>query len=226
MTPYSSKPLALTLAAALAGGCAGPRMAEMPYEPAPPVIIAATAPEAGAIYNAGLDMRLFEDVRARRVGDILTVRLSEATSASKSSSTSISKDSAADYQNPTVFGRPLTMDGIPLLTSSLTGSQSFDGAGDSAQSNSLTGDITVTVVERMPNGNLRIRGEKWVTINQGREFIRLSGIVRPIDIADDNSISSTLIADARIAYSGRGVLDAANRMGFVQRFLSSILHPF
>ena len=226
MTPYSSKPLALTLAAALAGGCAGPRMADMPYEPAPPVIIAATAPEAGAIYNAGLDMRLFEDVRARRVGDILTVRLSEATSASKSSSTSISKDSAADYQNPTVFGRPLTMDGIPLLTSSLTGSQSFDGAGDSAQSNSLTGDITVTVVERMPNGNLRIRGEKWVTINQGREFIRLSGIVRPIDIADDNSISSTLIADARIAYSGRGVLDAANRMGFVQRFLSSILHPF
>ena len=226
MTPYSSKPLALTLAAALAGGCAGPRMAEMPYEPAPPVIIAATTPEAGAIYNAGLDMRLFEDVRARRVGDILTVRLSEATSASKSSSTSISKDSAADYQNPTVFGRPLTMDGIPLLTSSLTGSQSFDGAGDSAQSNSLTGDITVTVVERMPNGNLRIRGEKWVTINQGREFIRLSGIVRPIDIADDNSISSTLIADARIAYSGRGVLDAANRMGFVQRFLSSILHPF
>ncbi|MEO0579745.1 MAG: flagellar basal body L-ring protein FlgH, partial [Pseudomonadota bacterium] len=73
---------------------------------------------------------------------------------------------------------------------------------------------------------LRIRGEKWVTINQGREFIRLSGIVRSIDIADDNSISSTQIADARIAYSGRGVLDAANRMGFVQRFLSSILHPF
>ncbi|MEL7537872.1 MAG: flagellar basal body L-ring protein FlgH [Pseudomonadota bacterium] len=217
---------ALAATTLLTAGCA-PRPPLMDsYEPPPPVVITVAEGEPGAVYRSGLDLRLFEDVRARRVGDILTVRLSEATSASKSSSTSISKDSAADYQNPTVFGRPITMDGIPLLSSSLSGSQTFDGEGDSAQSNSLTGDITVTVVERFPNGNLRIRGEKWVTINQGREFIRLSGIVRSIDIADDNSISSTQIADARIAYSGRGVLDAANRMGFVQRFLSSILHPF
>ena len=216
----------LSVAAAVLGGCAAPPLIEPTYAPPTPVVAVAAQPEPGAIYQAGLDLRLFEDNRARRVGDILTVRLSEATSASKSSSTSISKDGSADYQNPTVFGRPLTMDGIPILSSSLTGSQSFDGEGDSAQSNSLQGDITVTVVERLANGNLVIRGEKWVTINQGREFIRLAGIVRPIDIADDNSILSTQIADARIAYSGKGVLDAANRMGFVQRFLSSILHPF
>ncbi|MEM8983239.1 MAG: flagellar basal body L-ring protein FlgH [Pseudomonadota bacterium] len=199
------------------------------HEPMPPsatTVIVAPPAESGAVYRQGFDMRIFEDNRARRIGDILTVRLSEATTASKSSSTSISKDSAADYQNPTVFGRPVTLDTIPILSSSLTGGQSFDGEGDSAQSNSLQGDITVTVVERLPNGNLRIEGEKWVTLNQGKEFIRLSGIVRGIDIASDNSILSTQIADARIAYSGKGVLDAANRMGLLQRFLSSVLHPF
>ena len=118
------------------------------------------------------------------------------------------------------------MDGVPILSSALSGTQSFDGEGDSSQSNSLNGDITVTVVERFANGNLRIRGEKWVTINQGREFIRVSGIVRPYDIAPDNSIDSTRVADARIAYSGRGALAAANRMGFLSRFLNSVMHPF
>ncbi|MEM1261521.1 MAG: flagellar basal body L-ring protein FlgH [Pseudomonadota bacterium] len=197
-----------------------------PVPPAPLTVLVAPESQSGAVYRQGFDMRIFEDNRARQVGDILTVRLSESTTASKSSSTSISKDSSADYQNPTVFGRPVTLDTIPILSSSLAGAQSFDGAGDSAQSNSLQGDITVSVIERLPNGNLRIQGEKWVTLNQGKEFIRLSGIVRGIDIASDNSISSTQIADARIAYSGKGALDAANRMGLLQRFLSSVLHPF
>ncbi len=207
-------------------GCVVRHVLPESYAPPAPEVVAEARPEPGAIYGAGMDMRLFEDLRARRVGDILTVRLAESTSASKSSSTSISKSSAAEYENPTVFGRPLTMDGVPLLSSSLGGNQTFDGEGDSAQSNSLVGDITVTVTERLANGNLRIRGEKWLTINQGREFIRLSGIVRPVDIGTDNAIASTQIADARIAYSGRGMLDAANRMGFLQRFLTSVLHPF
>lgn len=196
------------------------------YEPPPPAAATPAPAKPGAIYRAGTDLRLFEDLRAFRVGDILTVNLSELTQASKSSSTSISKAGDADYGNPTVFGRPVTMDGIPILSSALSASQTFDGEGDSAQSNSLQGDITVTVVERLLNGNLRIRGEKWVTINQGREFVRVSGIVRPADIAPDNSIASARIADARIAYSGKGVLAAANRMGIVQRFLTSIFNPF
>ncbi|MEM7279534.1 MAG: flagellar basal body L-ring protein FlgH [Pseudomonadota bacterium] len=207
-------------------GCIVKQVLPETYAPPNPVVPEPPPAIAGSIYRAGADVRLFEDLKAHRVGDILTVRLVEQTSATKSSSTSISKDSAAGYENPTVLGRPLTMGGIPLLSSSLSGTQSFDGAGDSAQSNSLQGDISVTVVERFANGNLRIRGEKWVTINQGKEFVRVSGIIRPFDISPDNSIASTKVANARIAYSGKGALAAANRMGLLQKFLNSVLHPF
>ncbi len=218
--------LLLVLGGMAGSGCVVQNVLPESYSPPSPELTEAAPAEPGSIFRSGRDVRLFEDLRAHRVGDILTIRLAEQTSASKSSSTSISKDGSAAYENPTLFGRPLTMDGVPLLSSALGGSQSFDGEGDSAQSNSLQGDITVTVVERLANGNLRIRGEKWVTINQGKEFVRVSGIVRPFDIAPDNSIVSTKVADARIAYSGKGVLAAANKMGFVQKFLNSVLHPF
>jgi len=218
--------LSLIVPLVMTAGCAVRAVLPEPYTPPIPVAAATVAGEPGAVYQSGTDVRLFEDLRAHRVGDILTVRLVEETNASKNSSTSTSKSTSAEYENPTLFGRPVTLDGIPILSSSLGGEQSFDGDGASSQSNSLEGDVTVTVVERFANGNLRIRGEKWVTINQGREFIRVSGIIRPYDIAPDNSVASTQIADARIAYSGKGVLAAANRMGFVSRFLNSVLHPF
>jgi flagellar L-ring protein precursor FlgH len=180
----------------------------------------------GTIYRSGTEVRLFEDLKAGRVGDILTVRLTERTNASKNSQTQTTKTSAVTLNNPTVLGRPVTRNGVPLLDGSLDGSQSFDGTGTSSQSNSLTGDITVTVIDRLPNGNLRIQGEKWLTINQGREFIRVNGIIRPNDIEPDNSVASTRIADAQIAYSAKGALAAANRMGIFSRFFQSILHPF
>ncbi len=217
--------LVLALAAPLASGCVVRSVLPESYDPPPPQPVVTEVAEPGAIFRSGTDLRLFEDLRAHRVGDILTVRLNEAMSATKSSSTSTSKSTSLEHDGPTLFGRPVTLDGVPVLTNSLSGDQSFEGAGDSSQSNSLQGDITVTVVERLANGNLRIRGEKWVTINQGREFIRVSGIVRPFDIEPDNSIPSTKVADARIAYSGRGVLAAANRQGWLQRFLSSVLNP-
>ena len=194
----------------------------------PPVLVQpAMLPAAGgSIYQANTGMRLFEDLRAARVGDILTVRLVEQTIASKSSNTSTSKSTEAALTNPTIFGRPVTRNGVAILNGSLSGEHTFDGAGASNQSNSLVGDITVTVVERYPNGNLRIRGEKWVTLNQGREFIRLSGIIRPYDIEPDNSVLSAKVADAQITYSSKGVLAAANRMGLISRFFQSIFSGY
>src|SRR5690606_2341143 len=129
-------------------------------------------------------------LKANRVGDILTVRLVEQTNASKNANTSTSKSSSASIANPVIFGRPVTSDGVPILEGSLGSDTAFDGAGSSSQSNSLRGDITVTVVERYPNGNLLIRGEKWLTLNQGKEFIRLSASVRPYDIELDNSLTA------------------------------------
>lgn len=199
-------------------------------EPAPPQPVVVpqvySKPAPGTIYNAGTDIRLFEDRKANRVGDILTVVLAEQTNATKNSQTTTSKATDATMGNPTVFGTPLTHKGIPLFEGALSGSSSFDGTGASSQSNSLAGDITVTVVDRLPNGNLVISGEKWVTLNQGQEFIRLSGIIRPDDIEPDNSLVSTRIANAQITYSSKGVLAAANKMGLISRFFNSVLHPY
>ena len=210
---------------AVLGGCGFGLSPRVDYSPPPPVEIQAPPPTAGAIYRPGLDVRFFEDLRARRVGDILTIRLSESTSASKSSSTTTSKSGEADIATPNILGQAVTRDGNPILSATISSEADFAGEGSSAQSNSLAGDITVTVVDRLANGNLVIRGEKWVTLNQGDEFIRLSGIVRPVDIGADNSVDSSRVADARITYSSKGVLEAANRMGLLQRFLHSIWFP-
>jgi len=214
------------LAMTLISACGMSRVEELVQQQ--PVFIprSTTAPAAGTIFNAGTDIRLFEDRKASRIGDILTVVLAEQTNASKNSQTSTSKATAATLASPTVFGIPLTHKGIPLFEGSLSGDSSFDGKGSSSQSNSLAGDITVTVVDRLPNGNLVISGEKWVTLNQGREFIRLSGIIRPDDIEPDNTLLSTRIANAQITYSSKGVMAAANRMGLIARFFNSVFHPY
>ncbi len=188
---------------------------------------AVTSPPArdGAIYHAGHDVRLFEDLKARRVGDILTILLVERTDASKKASTSVSKANGVDFPNPTLFGKPFSSRGRTLETSIDT-DQEFEGEGDSSQSNALNGRITVMVSEVYPNGYLRVQGEKIVTLNQGDEYLQFSGIVRPEDIGPDNTVLSTRVADVRIAYTGRGTLADANTMGWLTRFFLSALWPF
>jgi len=180
----------------------------------------------GAIYQVGHDVALFENSVARRVGDTLTIKLNETTVASKSSSTTTSKNTSVDMPGPTIAGRPVTVNGTEVLNMSVDNQSSFDGAGDSKQSNRLVGDITVTVAQRLPNGNLLVRGQKWITINQGREYVRIQGIVRPIDVDPDNSISSLKVADAQIAYGGKGALADANTPGLLARFFNMPWLPF
>ena len=194
------------------------RSAAMTYELPPP------AP--GTIYNAAAGYDLFSDLRARSVGDILTILLVERTDASKESSTSTARGSSVDTGLPTFAGRPITSGGTPILNNELSSDTTFDGAADSSQSNRLDGSITVSVAERLPNGNLLVRGEKLITINQGEEFIRLEGIIRPVDIGPQNTVESTKVADAAITYSGRGNLQATNRPGWLTRFFNSPFFPF
>jgi len=193
------------------------RSASMTYMPAPP--------PAGTIYNSG-SFDLFMDLRARAVGDILTVLLVERTDASKESSTSTAKGSSVDTGFPTIAGVPVTSDGEQILNNEFESDTTFDGAADASQSNRLNGSITVTVAERLPNGNLLVRGEKLITINQGEEFIRLEGIIRPVDIGPANTVASTKVADAAISYSGRGNLQATNRPGWLTRFFNSPWFPY
>jgi flagellar L-ring protein precursor FlgH len=183
------------------------------------------APSSGTIYNPAGGFGLFMDLRARAVGDILTVMLVERTNASKESSTSTAKGTSIDTGSPVFAGRPMTANGLPF-TNQIESDSSFDGQADSSQSNRLDGNITVTVVDRLPNGNLLVRGEKRITINQGEEFVRLQGIVRPVDIGPQNTVDSTKVADAQISYAGKGTLADANRPGWLARFFNSPWFPF
>lgn len=219
--------LVLTLCVAL-GGCAlssGDRYDHAAYSQQVPdaYAVGRTLPvnANGAIFQATSSLTLFEDQKAKRVGDILTIDLVESTNATKSSSTSTSKTTEATIANPTVLGYPVTRDGVPILSGNLDGDQSFAGEGGASQSNRLEGRVSVTVVERLPNGNLFVRGEKWLTLNQGKEFVRVSGIVRPVDILADNSVPSEKVANARIEYAGKGPLADANRMSWLARFFNS-----
>lgn len=202
--------------------CSGQRPSDefIPWPEEPP-------PQAnGAIYQEGRDIALFANATARRIGDTVTVRLIERTDAQKSSSTTTSKSTSVNFPGPIVAGRPVTVNGTEILRGSVANEAEFDGAGDSRQSNRLTGDITVTVMRRLPNGNLFVRGEKWISINQGSEFVRLEGVIRPIDIEPDNSVPSYKVANAVISYGGKGALADANRPGWLSRFFNSPLLPF
>ncbi|MBL8197524.1 MAG: flagellar basal body L-ring protein FlgH [Chromatiales bacterium] len=199
-----------------------PQLDYRPTMPPQPVLPPATS---GTIYQPARGLSLFEDVKARRIGDTLTIRLSEKTQASKSASSDASKESSVDTGIPIIGGKEITRNGKNILNNEWETAQDFEGKGSSSQSNSLTGNITVTVADVYPNGNLLVRGEKWLTLNQGEEFVQISGIVRPVDIASDNSVDSYKVADARITYSGRGTLADANRPGLLTRFFIK-LWPF
>ena len=162
--------------------------------------------------------------RQLQLGDTVTVLLSENTAAQKSSSTSTSKDTSVDIPAPLFGGSPLSIGGKEI-SAGLQNSRSFEGSGDSSLSNRLQGNITVTVARRLSNGNLVVRGQKWIEINQGREFVRVQGVIRPIAIQPDNTIASYKVADASIAYGARGALADANRPGLLSRFFNSIWNP-
>jgi flagellar L-ring protein precursor FlgH len=104
----------------------------------------------------------------------------------------------------------------------LSSTSDFEGSADADQSNSLSGTISVTVTQVMPNGLMEVRGEKWLTLNQGEEFVQISGIIRPVDIGPDNSVPSFKVADARITYAGKGALADANSPGFLARFFMKL----
>lgn len=208
-------------------GCASANK-PMPNDPyyAPTVASTATLPQRteGSLFQQAYGLSLFDDRKALRVGDIITIQLSERTVSRKSSGVSVTKDSKTNLEAGRILGRVPTLKGNPLETS-VGQKRDFSGDADADQSNSLQGNITVTVAEVLPNGNLVVRGEKWMTLNRGDEFIRISGIVRPDDISPDNTVVSTRLANAKISYSGTGTLADSQSMGWLSRFFNSEFWP-
>lgn len=232
--------IGMLMLAALSGCATTQKVVHDPaYAPARPEPEQRTQPSNGSIYQVRNDpvsaKPLFEDRRAKRVGDLLTIMLVEETSAEKSAETDITKSNANSISNPTLLGRSVQinpLNGLPLeqgdwnLGFGLESDHEFAGSGESTQSNKLEGEITVTVAEVMSNGNLVVRGEKILSLNQGDEFIRISGIVRPDDITSDNTVLSTKVANPRIAYGGTGAVNDSNAMGWLARFFVSAIWPF
>lgn len=180
---------------------------------------------SGSIYSPSTSRFLFEDYRARRVGDVLTVVLQERTKAAKSASTATKKANSVAMKAPTLLGQQITHNGKQLLSAEMEGAVDFAGEGDSAQSNSLNGEVTVSVSQVLANGNLMVRGEKLLYLNQGSEVVRIRGIVRPSDIRADNTIYSNQIANAEITYKGEGVIADSNEAGWLTRFFNSKWWP-
>lgn len=222
----SIKILLLAITFILVIGCEALPKRDPAFAPVQAVDLRPPQQNNGAIYQSGYDMRLFEDHTAKRVGDILTVKLEENTIAKKKADLDTEKDNSISVTAPNIMGVDPSMIFGTDLSATLASKHEFEGKGQANQSNSLSGDISVTVVDVFPNGNLRIRGEKRVTLNDGSEYVRLSGIVRTVDIDATNSISSNLVADATIMYTGDGAVADSSKIGWFAKFFLSPIFPF
>lgn len=177
----------------------------------------------GSIYQTSRGLQpLFEDRRPRMVGDTLTVTLNEQVSASKNSASNANRTGTVGLSMKATSDRTSQVGSYGLDASV---NNDFTGGGGSQATNSFTGTIAVAVMEVMPNGNLRVRGEKQIAINQGTEFIRFSGVVNPRTITGENTVSSTQVSEARIEYVGDGYINEAQQMGWLHRLFLNV-SPF
>lgn len=214
--------LALT---GLLAGCVTTTPATAVHQPMTirPEVRTTAVPANGSIYNVATARPLFEDRRARYVGDILTINIAEKTAAAKKSDTKADRSHSSSLAIPTITGLPLK--GFQGASLSATGTHEFEGSGENNSSNNFTGTISVTVIEIYPNGNLLVSGEKQIGLKEGEEFIRFSGVVNPQTITSSNSVQSVQVADARIEYKANGFIDSAQVMGWLGRFFLTFL-PF
>lgn len=235
------KSIVLLFSAPILAGCAD-MMDEMGlydatlYPPAYPVDYKPPKKTNGTIYQAGYEVSLYQDHIAHRIGDILTVRLEESTQGQKQAETKTSKIATVNTNNGSTSNNPSTENsgslqpvffgsGVKKFIFNTGDDQEFDGKGQANQSNKLSGTISVTVVRVLSNSNLVIQGESWVMINQGREYVRLTGIVRSEDIDATNTVSSQRLANARIGYSGAGQVGNSSRGGLITQFFAKFF-PF
>ncbi len=214
-------------ALALLSGCAAiqttpPSAVHQPMSVRPEAM-ATALPANGAIYQTVQARPLFEDRRARRIGDTITINLVERNTAQKSANANATRNGNMTAGIGPINRLPLT--GLNGLELEAEAESDLNGKGAAAANNVFNGTITVTVIDVYPNGNLLVSGEKMVAINQGNEFIRFSGVINPNNVTTANTVQSTQVADARIEYRGSGFIDESNTMGWLQRFFVAIM-PF
>lgn len=227
---YAALTLSVCLAALMMQGCAldtfDPKPDDPAYAPALPQEDQTSAVPTGSLFNPyAATTGLYTDTRAHKVGDLISVYLEESTSARKSAATDLSRENNMNIGRFSVGGRPITARGYDTSVS-VNNSSSFTGDSDASQSNSLSGQISVSVIKVLANGNLVVRGEKWLMLNNGNEYVRVTGIVRSEDVDSDNTISSQRIANARIQYGGTGDFAANQERGWLSKFFNSAFNIF
>lgn len=169
---------------------------------------------------------LVSDHKARRVGDTLTILIVESASASKQASTDTKRSSSVSAGVPNLLGleKSRTVSGWADLANLINAStaNSFGGSGSTSRKESLTATISAKVLSVLPNGNLQVEGRRNVRVNGEDQIIKVEGTVRPRDISSDNTITSTLIADARITYTGKGIVSDQQEQGWLFRFFNMV----
>lgn len=208
------------LLAVLASGATAKKPPPVDYAPPLPVAQGGPATRGGLMPVAGYSA-LTSGARAAQVGDLLTIVLVERMQAKKSNSAKTGRGGSTGVGLPGTG--PFALLGAGDLN--FGGNQSFSGNGEASQTNSLSGEVSVTVIETRPNGTLLVRGQKALTLNRGDEFVQLTGLVRTVDIGPDNRVLSTRVADARIGYTGKGEIARGSRQGWLARFFSAV-SPF
>jgi len=163
---------------------------------------------------------LFSDFKAGRVGDVVTVRIVESSKGNKNASTKTEKDSSLSTSISAFFGMP--SDKLSQASVGAETSEKHDGAGSTSRSSELTAVITARVIDVMPNGNLVIDGRREVVVNNETQLLYVTGIVRPEDIGPNNTVLSSYIADAKITYTGTGVVSDKQRVGWFVRLLDKV----
>jgi flagellar L-ring protein FlgH len=225
MTSRTYLPMMLLLLA----GCTSLPNSAKPDDPA----FAPTLPEDdvinvdpnGSIFNQGQANSIYSDIKAHRVGDLITVQLSESTTAKKNANSQQGKNSDLGINALKLGGDTVTLNGYDT-SASMGGTNSFKGQSKADQSNSLQGNISVSVIRVLPNGNLMVRGEKWLMLNNGNEYIRITGLLRSEDVNADNTVLSQRIANARIQYGGTGDFANSQERGWLAQFFNGPLSPF
>ena len=233
MSSFLSRFMTISILALVLGGCSTyvSQIEGQAFEPVDPAInLAAEQPMNGAIFRRGQSGLFATDQRARRVGDILTVTFNEVFAATKAQTAASSKADAFGVTLPTGlpniltggFDKDVGGNGAGLTAGT---NRTFSGAGNAAQSNSFTGSLAVTVIRVFANGNMEVTGQKEITLNNGNEYVRVKGIVRPEDISATNIVSSNRLADAQIRYTGSGHLADTSKPGWLSQFMRAV-SPF
>lgn len=216
-------PLALVVAA-----CAAPggKIDLTEVEPIAPVISEPAPPQTAASLWTTSRGGVFADMKGTTVGDIVTVVISENASASKQASTKTGRSSDMSAGITSFFGLESDIanltGGSPSALIDFDTSNSFDGSGSTQRSERLTATLTTQVIEILPNGNLRIEGNKTVTVNREMQIVTLSGIVRPSDVSSRNLVDSQNVLNARISYVGKGVISDKQQQGWLVQVLDQI----